>query len=295
MVKSNLTYKLKIFIKKNLYLIFSNLGYGISFNSTREIIISKDLEKTLSKINTSKLITEIEKIDNCIFQKFVFDNIEYWKEGLQVLWILFVFNCKRDGYFVEFGACDGVQFSNTNLLEKDFGWTGILAEPNKSYRNEIRKNRKADINFEAVWSKSGESLEFAEITAGGLSGIYSTFRGGGDALNKRVSLGIKKYRVKTISLNDLLNSHNAPLDFDLLSIDTEGSEFEILNSFDLNKYRPKVILVESDGSKNEINKFEKLLCGHGYKSLGSPLNDVKNIWFVDTNSVSNINTLENSL
>ena len=239
------------------------------------MIISKDLEKTLSKIKISNVATEIEKINSEIFQKFVFVNVKYWKEGLRVLWILFIFDCRKDGYFVEFGACDGVLFSNTNLLEKDFGWTGILAEPNKSYKNELRKNRKARIHYGAVWSKSGESIEFAEITAGGLSGIYSTFRGNEGALNKRESLGIKRYKVTTISLNDLLNNHNAPIDFDLLSIDTEGSEFEILNSLDLNKYRPKVISVESDGSQNGAIQFENLLSEYGYKSVSSVINDKK--------------------
>lgn len=290
-VQSNLKFKIKMFIKKTLSLIFSELGYGISINSTNELIISRNLEKTLSKIKISNVATEIEKIDNKIFQEFILNNIKYWKEGLQVLWILFIFDCKKSGYFVEFGACDGVLFSNTNLLEKDFGWTGILAEPNRSYKNEIGKNRKARIHYGAVWSKSGESIEFAEITAGGLSGIYSTFRGSGGALNKRESLGIKRYMVETISLNDLLNDHNAPIDFDLLSIDTEGSEFEILNNLDLKKYRPKVILVESDGSQNDAKQFENLLSGYGYKSVGSAINDEKNIWFVHTNSISKFETL----
>jgi FkbM family methyltransferase len=166
------------------------------------------------------------------------------------------------------------------LLEKNFGWTGILAEPNKSYASQLRENRSAIIDNRAIWSKTGETIEFAEVSAGGLSGVYSYFRESDNALEKRNSLGIKKYTVETISLNDLLNEYNAPLNFDLLSIDTEGSEFEIVKNFNLSKYRPKVIVIEFDGTKHDAKKFEKLFTGCGYKSVGAELNDERNIWFV---------------
>ena len=97
--------------------------------------------------------------------------------------------------------------------------------------------------------------------------------------------------VETISLNDLLDDHNAPFDFDLLSIDTEGSEFEILSNLDLRKYRPKVILVESDGSQNDAKKFDNFLSGYGYNSIGLAINNEKNIWFVHTDSISKFKTL----
>ena len=47
---------------------------------------------------------------------------------------------KRDGFFVEFGATNGLELSNTHLLEKEFGWTGILAEPAKTWHEDLYKN-----------------------------------------------------------------------------------------------------------------------------------------------------------
>jgi hypothetical protein len=95
---------------------------------------------------------------------------------MSVLWILFLLDNKRNGYFVEFGACDGLHFSNTLSLEKGFGWKGILAELNRSYQKQIRENRRAIIDTRAVWSRTKDYVEFAEVSAGGLSGIYSSFR-----------------------------------------------------------------------------------------------------------------------
>ena len=279
-VRSDLKFRFKVITKKTLSLVFSRFGFKISINSTNDFIVSRNIEEILSKIKIANTIISIQKINNVKFKEFIFNNIQYLDEGIQVLWILFVFECKENGYFVEFGACDGLLFSNTKILEKDFGWKGILAEPNRSYGNQIVENRKVIIDKRAVWSKTGVSVEFAEVSAGGLSGIYSTFRRNKNDLDKRQSLGIKKYTVETVSLNDLLNEYKAPVNFDLLSIDTEGSEYEIIKNFDLNKYRPKVICIEFDGTKFELNKFEKILSRYGYKSVGAEFSEERNLWFM---------------
>lgn len=49
--------------------------------------------------------------------------------------------CKREGYFVEVGAADGLEHSNTYLLEKEFGWSGLLAEPSLLQRDALERNR----------------------------------------------------------------------------------------------------------------------------------------------------------
>ena len=174
------------------------------------------------------------------------------------------------------------------MLEKSFGWKGILAEPNRAYQKQIRKNRNTIIDTRAVWSRTADYVEFAEVSAGGLSGIYSSFRDIKNSSNKRELLGFNKYMVETISLNDLLTTYNAPANFDLLSIDTEGSEFQIFENFNLNKYHPKIILIEFDGSKNMEKKFKSIIAGYGYKSIGSKLKDSRNLWFV-SNTILNLN------
>jgi hypothetical protein len=45
----------------------------------------------------------------------------------------------KSGYFVEFGATNGKSLSNSFLLEKHFGWKGILCEPGRGWLPELQK------------------------------------------------------------------------------------------------------------------------------------------------------------
>ena len=70
-------------------------------------------------------------------------------------------------FFVEFGATNGINGSNTYLLEDRFNWRGILAEPAKIFHNELIKNRKCLIETNLVWKNSKSRLLFHEDFAGG--------------------------------------------------------------------------------------------------------------------------------
>ena len=67
----------------------------------------------------------------------------------------------------------------------------------------------------------------------------------------------------TISLNDLLSKHNAPHIIGYLSIDTEGSEYDVICTLDFEKYSFKVITIEHNyGPKRQM--IHELLTNHGY-------------------------------
>jgi hypothetical protein len=83
---------------------------------------------------------------------------------LQDLFVLSVLGEKRNGYFVEFGVGDGITFSNSYMLETEFGWTGIVAEPCRMFAAKVSANRRCAIDTRCVWSSSGEKLTFAEVT-----------------------------------------------------------------------------------------------------------------------------------
>ena len=78
----------------------------------------------------------------------------------QDLFVLSETGFKRNGYFVEFGAADGINLSNTYMLETEFGWQGVLAEPGKVWHSRLTANRTGPIEMKCVWRVSGETLQF---------------------------------------------------------------------------------------------------------------------------------------
>jgi FkbM family methyltransferase len=193
----------------------------------------------------------------------------------QDLFVLSQLNFKRNGFFVEFGATNGIALSNSHLLEHEFGWNGILAEPATYWHQALQKNRKCHIETDCVWRDSVSTLTFHEVDNPELStiGEYGVADFHHDARkNKRV------YEVRTISLEDMLVKFGAPHTIDFLSIDTEGSEFEILNSFNFDKYRFNVIICEHNFTPARELIFS-LLTQHGYVRKFESLSDVDD-WYV---------------
>jgi FkbM family methyltransferase len=180
----------------------------------------------------------------------------------QDLFVLSELNFKKDGYFVEFGATNGLDLSNTYLLERDYSWRGILAEPARVWHSELRENRKNSIvETNCVWKNSNETLLFNETDAPELSTLDS-FSNSDTHIDFRKNGN--KYEVSTISLNNLLEKHKAPRNIDYLSIDTEGSEFEILNSFNFDNYNIEIITCEHNFGNNR-DKIHSLLASKGYE------------------------------
>jgi FkbM family methyltransferase len=210
------------------------------------------------------------------FFSFCLRNIEGTKSQLfQDLFVLFHTQKKRNGFFVEFGAADGVLMSNTYLLEKYYGWTGIVAEPARPHKHSLRTNRQCIVENRCVWSNSNENLIFNEAPLTDHSTIEqftdSDMHGEGRKAGTR-------YNVETISLTDLLDFHRAPRQIDYLSIDTEGSEFEILKAFDWRAYSFDVITVEHNHTEQRA-KILDFLTTKGYQRKFEDVSEVDD-WYV---------------
>jgi len=77
----------------------------------------------------------------------------------QDLFVSYFTEEKKNGFFVEFGATDGITLSNTYIFEKYCNWTGILAEPLPIWHNDLIKNRKCIIDKRCIFSESNLKKE----------------------------------------------------------------------------------------------------------------------------------------
>ena len=191
----------------------------------------------------------------------------------QDLFALIQSDFKREGFFVEFGATDGVELNNSHLLEKQFGWSGILAEPARGWHSDLNRNRNCIIDKRCVWSVTGENLRFTEAPRGENSAISSFTK-------TRRKLRGQNYDVETISLNDLLDSHNAPAHIDYMSVDTEGSELDILSAVDFARWSFGCLTVEHNFAPQR-DGIHALLTANGYTRVWEKVSRFDD-WYIKT-------------
>jgi hypothetical protein len=168
-------------------------------------------------------------------------------------------NVRGPSYFVDIGASDGKRISNTFALEKA-GWSGICVEPGNAYKR-LKKNRKCHLCNLCVLDQTGLEVDFCEAIKPGpiWSGIPAFFC---DGHNRKGPITKKK----TISLNGLLERFDAPKHIGYLSVDTENSEWKILEGFDFS-YTFQCITIEHNFVGENRRKIKALLNRHGYKRV----------------------------
>ena len=183
---------------------------------------------------------------------------------------------KRDGFFVEFGATNGIDLSNSFLLEKNFGWRGIVAEPSPAWHSALQENRDCFVETNCVWKTSGQKLAFDVVECGEFSTLAQFSAADMHAETRKKS---RRIFVESISLVDLLKKYDAPRKIDYLSVDTEGSEFNILSVFDFEKYRFGCITVEHNFTPQR-SKIHDLLVKNGYKRVFPNLSRFDD-WYIE--------------
>ena len=188
--------------------------------------------------------------------------------------ILFeIFQRKTSGVCVEVGANNGVDDSNTLFFEK-IGWKCILVEPNPSLCREIRAVRNALIYECAASNQSGTgTLHVVEGAArsDGLSTI-STDKEHHDRI-KSYGFVSHPVQVRTMTIDEILTDAQINGDIDFISIDVEGHEYEAIEGFSLERWKPKIMLLE-DNFNFENNIVSDYLKKFGYvRFLRTGVND----------------------
>ena len=204
----------------------------------------------------------------------------------QDLFVSYFTELKKNGFFVEFGATDGLTLSNTYIFEKYCNWTGILAEPLPFWHNDLIKNRKCIIDKRCIFSESNLKKKFVNTyESPELSGLEDELKDYSSMRDFNVEARKKKeiITVKTVSLEDFLKEHNAPKKIDYLSIDTEGSEYTILKNFNFKLYEISIITVEHNYIDDQRNNIKSLLEKNNFVRVFEKISRMDD-WYINENN-----------
>jgi FkbM family methyltransferase len=172
----------------------------------------------------------------------------------------------KPGFYVDVGANDPVLDSQSQHLEA-VGWTGLLIEPDPDYCELLRKNRTGTVVQMACSSPQNAGKQLLLNRAG----PHSTLE------DRPIALGAvvrSQVAVQCDTLDAILRAHNAPVGFDLLSIDIEGHELVALSGFSFDVWQPRLVLLEDHVT--HLNKHQ-LMRRNNYQLL---MRTGLNSWYV---------------
>lgn len=165
-----------------------------------------------------------------------------------------IFQHEPAGYFVEVGAYDGVILSNTYAFERR-GWRGMCFEPHPEFHRQLVANRPGSTCIHAA---VGNRIELA-------TPFYST----PNAMLSSTSLvdieslksiyvddreqfeQMQEITVPLITLDYALAIHGVER-VDYLSVDVEGRELDVLQGFEIVRWRPRLVIVENNNLYDEL-------------------------------------------
>jgi|GEM_PF-1043367 len=170
-----------------------------------------------------------------------------------------IFGERSDGACVEVGANDGRTGSASYLFEQR-GWQCLLVEPIPELVEEIRKHRTCKVVNCAASASEGEAKFFVAENVEAVSGLdLSPERA---AWIERAGGTIKEIGVRTATLDSLIGE--AGFDqLDFVTIDVEGHELAVLEGFDLERHRPRIVILEDNTVGGDAGVIKHMV-EHGY-------------------------------
>lgn len=185
------------------------------------------------------------------------------------------------GKFVDVGANDGKIGSMTYDLEKN-GWSGILIEPNPILVENLKKIRTSPVFPFAISSQEGDLPFYIVEGSDNLHGLsrFNYTKEFEDHV-KKCGGSVKKTIVPVKKISSIMNEAQNLDKVDFLKIDVEGHEFEVLKSFDFEKYHPRLIVTE-DNFKDSDKSVRNFLHSKGYEVIAR---DRINYWFAPKSEI----------
>ena len=178
-------------------------------------------------------------------------------------------NYARHGRFVEVGAFDGRSLSVTYALEQ-IGWHGLLIEPIPERAEECKKNRTSTVINAALAGRGCSGTAKFEIVEGGPGGMFSRLPDTSKP-SEFVEKSDAKKRIVEVPLTTMDNVLGAKYPdgatIDLAVIDVEGGELAVLDGFDLELWKPRLMFIE-DNSFGKDNALDKFFADKPYTMIG---------------------------
>lgn len=235
-----------------------------------------ETKTALMRLQTVKLLREF-------YAYILIEGNSSHSQLFQDTFVDFIFGKEKNKKFLEFGATNGVELSNTFMLEAERGWQGVLAEPDPQWHDALLRNRpKAKIISDCIYRHSGEKMRFISSSMGVLSSLKTHAQDDANGPlrgnSKERLRNYKEIDVITISLNDVFEKYFNGESIEYMSVDTEGSEYEILSNFNFQKYHPSIVTVEHNYTDSQV-KLDKLFANNGYIRIFSELTNF-DAWYV---------------
>lgn len=191
-----------------------------------------------------------------------FDNNNELKSQYYEDYVLgYVFRNSKQGFFVDVGVNEPEIHNATDIFYKK-GWKGINIEPNPIFYNKLLELRPTNVNIKKAASNTTGTAFFYDVKdASGLSSLDP------ETYKKFGPEKVSTIEVEIDTLTNIFNQNNLGInEIDFVKIDVENKEKEVLEGLDLNKYRPKVLVVESASQINFYGfvSFEDYVIDNGY-------------------------------
>jgi len=178
-----------------------------------------------------------------------------------------------DGIFIEAGANDGINQSNTWHLERRLGWRGLLIEPVPEIADLCRRFRTSQVECTALGDFEQEgstvTMHFGGLMTAAEDAEASHMRGGDAQSHAQIGIGWSggqsySFESRVAALSTLIDRAHLPK-VDLLSLDVEGFEVNVLNGIDFARHPIRYILVET----SNIDAVRAVLDAH-YELVEQP-------------------------